>query len=165
MAIYRIFAIRCALLAVLVVLAAHDEMAQAQSKKGESACSEPDPATLCNAGNTCGSASDPCSVDVKRTTDAASVTPSIPGAKGNSLFCVKVGTTLTWKSETKHQGFVVDMGPTTPFDTDDIIGGSDKPVTVVAKKPGCYKYSAAACLSGATYGMCGNSTVELIVVN
>jgi plastocyanin len=138
---------------------------QAQNKKsGKYACSEADPASLCNSGNTCGSASAPCEVDVKRTANAASATPSIAGAKGNSTFCVKAGTTVVWKSDTKHQGFVVDMGPTSPFDPpDDIVGGSNKSVTVVAKTPGCYKYSAGACLSGAIYGMCGNSTAELIV--
>jgi hypothetical protein len=162
MLIYRMFAMRYASLAVLTALLTANEMSQAQ--KSKNACSEPDPAALCNAKNTCGSPSSPCSVDVKRTSDAASATPSILGAKGNSTFCVKTGTTLVWKSETKHQGFVVDMGPTSPFDTDDIIGGSNKSVTLVAKKPGCYKYSAGACLSGAIYGMCGNGTAELIVL-
>jgi hypothetical protein len=56
------------------------------------------------------------------------------------------------------------MGPKTPFAIDDIIGGSDKSVTLVAKTPGCYKYSVGACLSGAIYGMCGNSTAELVVI-
>lgn len=164
MTINRFPAIRCVLLATLLFPVTRDEVAQAQNKTAKYACSESDPAALCNAGNTCGSTSSACSIDVKRTTDAASATPSIPGAKGNSTFCVKAGTTVVWKSETKHQGFVVDMGPNTPFDVDDIIGGSDRSVTVVAKKPGCYKYSAGACVSGEIYGMCGNSTAELIVV-
>jgi plastocyanin len=165
MTIYPLFEIRGILLAVLLAMLTNEETARAQSKAIKHACSEPDPPALCNAANTCGSASAPCSVDVKRTANAASVTPSIPGAKGNSTFCVKVGTTVVWKSETKHQGFVVDMGPKTPFDVDDIIGGSDRSVTVVAKRPGCYKFTAGACLSGAIYGMCGNDTAELIVLN
>jgi hypothetical protein len=33
----------------------------------------------------------------------------------------------------------------------------------VARKPGCYKYSAGACMSGAIYGMCGEANVQLIV--
>ena len=140
-------------------------VAQAQAKKSSKyACSEADPASLCTAANTCGSTSAPCTVDVKRTSQAASATPSIPGAKGNSTFCVKVGTTVNWVSNTKHQGFIVDIGPTNPFDVDDIIGGSNKSVTTVAKTPGCYKFSAGACLSGASYGMCGNGSAELIVV-
>src|SRR5215831_3886968 len=106
-------------------------LATAQAQKGSKyACSEPDPASLCTAANTCGSTSIPCSVDVKRTANAASATPSIAGAKGNSTFCVASGTTVVWKSDTKHQGFIVDMGPTSPFDPpDDIVGGSNKSVT------------------------------------
>lgn len=138
---------------------------QAQNKKSKYACSEPDPASICNASNTCGSSSQPCSVDVKRTAEAASATPGIPGAKGNSTFCVKVGTNVTWKSNTKHRGFIVDMGPTSPFDPpDDIVGGSAKSVTVNAKIPGCYKFFAGACLSGAIYGMCGNGTAGLLII-
>jgi len=53
---------------------------------------------MCTAENTCGSATTPCSVDVRRTANAASSTPSIPNAKGNSLFCLKPGTTVQWKS-------------------------------------------------------------------
>lgn len=154
---------RCALLTVLLVLLVHNETAQAQ-KKNQYACVEPDPTAYCTARAMCGSASSPCSVDVKRTSEAASATPSIPGAKGNAPFCVKVGTTVVWKSETKHQGFVVDMGPNSPFAVDDIIGGSDKSVTVVAKNPGCYRYSAGACLSGGIYGMCGNGNAEIVVI-
>ena len=156
----RDFAIRCTLFAIPLVLFA----VTTQAQKSKYACSEPDPASLCTASNTCGSASASCSVDVKRTANSASATPSIQGAKGNSTFCVKAGTTVVWKSDTKHQGFIVDMGPKTPFDTGDIIGGSERSVNTVAKTPGCYRYSVGACLSGAIYGMCGNSTAELVVV-
>ena len=156
--IYRLV-FRCALLA-LVFFLAQDQTAQAQ-KKNSYACKEPDPTPLCTAANTC---SENCSVDVKRTSQAASATPSIAGAKGNSTFCVKAGTQVTWKSDTKHQGFVVDMGPNSPFDIPDIIGGSDKSVTVTAKTPGCYRYSAGACLSGAIYGMCGTGYAEIVIL-
>lgn len=136
----------------------------AQSKSSKYACSEPHPAQLCTAANTCGSASTPCAVDVKRTSNSASATPMIPNAKGNSLFCIAAGTTVQWKSTGKDIGFVVDFGPQSPFDpAGAIIGGSDRSVTVVAKKPGCYKYSAGACMSGAIYGMCGEANVMLIV--
>jgi plastocyanin len=151
------------MLALPFVLLVHNRNAYAQ-KTNAYACKEADPTALCTPANTCGSASEPCSVDVKRTSSAASATPSIPGAKGNSTFCVKAGTSVTWKSDTKHQGFVVDMGPTSPFDSDDIIGGSDKSVTVTAKTPGCYRFSAGACLSGAIYGMCGNGNAELVIL-
>ena len=165
MKIRRPFAINIIVLVLFLVNSVCDECAQGQNNKSKYACSESDPASVCSASNTCGSPSQPCSVDVKRTEDAASATPDIPGARGNSTFCVKVGTRVTWKSDTKHQGFIVDMGPTSPFDPpDDIVGGSSKAVTVKAKNPGCYKFSAGACLSGAIYGMCGNGTAELVII-
>ncbi len=69
------------------------------------ACSEPNPQSLCNAGNTCGSSSSPCIVDVKRSDNGASATPSIADAKANSTFCVKTGTKIVWKSTQKNTGF------------------------------------------------------------
>ena len=156
----RLFSIRCSsLLLPLMVFATG---ATAQSSKY--ACSEPNPAQLCNASNTCGSASTPCSVDVKRTAYAASSTPSIENAKSNALFCVKTGTTVIWKSTGKDIGFVVDVGPESPFEpAGAIIGGTDRERPVVAKKAGCYKYSAGACMSGAIRGMCGSTQAELII--
>jgi len=158
----RFFVPRSAIsLLVFIVCAIY---AIAQSKSNKYVCSEPNPTQLCNAGNTCGSASAPCTVDVKRTADGASSTPSIANAKSNALFCMKVGTTVTWKSTGKDIGFVVDVGPSSPFEpAGAIIGGSDRSVSVVAKKTGCYKYSAGACMSGAIYGMCGTADAEFIV--
>jgi plastocyanin len=163
MTMNRCFVIRCtSLLLPIVVLSTY---ATAQSKSSKYACSEAKPAQLCNAGNTCGSASTPCGVDVKRTSNAASSTPDIPNAKGNSLFCIKAGTTVQWKSTGKDIGFVVDFGPSSPFDpAGAIIGGTARAITVVAKRPGCYKYSAGACMSGAIYGMCGEANVQLIII-
>jgi hypothetical protein len=129
-------------------------------------CSESNPGSMCNASTTCGSSSNPCTVNVKRNgSNSASATPSIPDAKGNGPFCVKVGTTVTWQSASKNTGFVLDFGPSSPFDVPDgtIIGGSDRPISVVAKKLGCYKYSVGACISGTIYGMCGSSNAELVV--
>jgi plastocyanin len=103
-------------------------------------------------------------VDVKRTATAASSTAGIQSAKRNALFCVKPGTTVTWKSTGKDIGFVADVGPTSPFEPSGaIIGGSDREVSVKASKPGCYKYSAGACMSGAKNGMCGTANAELII--
>jgi plastocyanin len=140
--------------------------AQAQSKNASKyACMEANPAALCNASITCGSTSTPCTVDVKRTASSAESVASIAKPKGNATFCVSAGTTLTWQSTSKNTGFVVDFGPSDPFaQGGTIIGGSDRSVSVVAKKPGCYKYSAGACVSGAIYGMCGNANAEVIVV-
>jgi hypothetical protein len=130
-------------------------------------CSETNPGSLCNASTRCGSSSNPCVADIKRTSDAASVTPNIAGAKGNAPFCVKVGTTVTWQSTSKNTGFVLDFGASSPFDTPDgaIIGGSDRAVSVVAKRPGCFKYSVGACVAGAIYGMCDSQNAEIIVTN
>jgi len=138
--------------------------AAAQTKKSNYTCAEPNPQSLCNAGNTCGSPSAPCDVDVKRTAYAASATPQIPGAKGNSLFCVRPGTTLNWKSASRNTGFVVDVSDSSPFDPGGaIIGGTNKATSVVAKTSGCYKYSVGACVSGALNGMCANASGELII--
>lgn len=139
--------------------------ATAQSKSSKYACSEAKPAQLCTAANTCGSASTPCDVDVKRTANAASSTPGIPNGKNGQLFCVKVGTTVQWKSTGRNIGFVVDLGATSPFDPGGaIMGGTERPISVVAKTPGCYKYSAGACMSGAIYGMCGETNAELVII-
>src|SRR5271166_4656712 len=116
-------AIRRALLVLPLALLVAS--AGAQSKKSKYACDEPNPQSLCNPGNTCGSPSTPCNVDVKRTAYAASATPQIPGAKGNSLFCLSPGTKVTWSSSSKNTGFVVDVSDASPFDPGGaIIGGS-----------------------------------------
>ena len=139
--------------------------AVAEKNKSKYACSEPKPETLCNAANTCGSASSPCTVNVNKDGGSASATASISDPKKNALFCVKAGTQVVWMSSNKNTGFVVDFGPDTPFEPNDsIIGGGKNQVTVQAKRPGCFKYSVGACFSGATYGMCGNSSTEAIVL-
>ncbi len=138
---------------------------QAFAEKNKYACSEPKPETLCNAENTCGSASNPCTVAVKKEGGSATATADISKPKSNALFCVKSGTKVIWMAPNKNTGFVVDFGPETPFEPSDaIIGGGKNQVTVEARKAGCYKYSVGACFSGATYGMCGNSRAEAIVL-
>ena len=133
--------------------------------KDKYACSEPKPETLCNADNTCGSASNPCEVNVNKEGGSASAKANITKAKNNALFCVKAGTKVVWHSSNKNTGFVIDFGPSSPFDPNDtIIGGGKNDVTVTAARPGCFKYSVGACYSGATYGMCGNSQAEAIVL-
>jgi plastocyanin len=158
MTIDRLLTVTCTVLAVMTTTASPAQ------KKNPYACTVQTSASSCSAANMCGSPSQPCTIDVKRTNYGASATPAFPGSKGNATFCVKAGTTVVWKSDTKHQGFIVDMGPASPFNLDDIIGGSDKSVTVTANKPGCYRYSVGACISGEIYGMCGNSNAQIIVV-
>ena len=166
MKIQRSFAIWFSLLLLPLLLLASYLTAKGPQGGGKKyVCLEPNPETMCNAATTCGSASTPCTVDVKRTAQAASVTPDIPNAKSNRPFCVKVGTTVTWKSSSKNTGFVLDFGPTSPFDQGTIIGGSDRSVSAVAKNAGCHKFSAGACVSGAIYGMCGNVDTEIVVIS
>jgi len=165
---YRV-AIWCGSLLFLGMLTAGFLAAQAQQgKNNKYICSETNPGSMCTAATTCGSASSPCVVDIKRRGGtSATSTPDIPNVKGNAPFCVKVGTTVTWQSSSKNTGFVLDFGPSSPFETPNtpgtIIGGADRPVSVVAKKPGCYKYSVGACVSGSIYGMCGSSSAEIVV--
>jgi hypothetical protein len=157
----RNLVIRRAVLVLPILLLVGTAVAQ---KKSKYACDEPNPQSLCNASNTCGSPTAPCNVDVKRTAYAASATPQIPGAKGNSLFCLSPGTKVTWTSSSKNTGFVIDVSDASPFDPGGaIIGGSSKDASVVAKTSGCYKYSVGACVSGALNGMCANASAELVV--
>ena len=162
MKIHRGAFIRPSLLTCVVMLLI---CAAANAQNDKYACSESNPQSLCNADNTCGSGSAPCTVDVKRDNYGASATAGIPKAKGNGTFCVKKGTTIVWKTTQKNTGFVVDFGTSSPFGTQDaIIGGAKRPVSVTAMKTGCYKYSAGACISGAIQGMCGSGTAEAIIL-
>jgi hypothetical protein len=142
-------------------------LASARNKGSDKyVCAETNPASICNASNRCGSDSNPCVVDLKRRGTSASVTPGISNSKSNSPFCVKVGTTVRWQSSSKNTGFVADFGPNSPFDTPGaIIGGSDRPISVVAKRPGCYKFSLGACIAGTIYGMCGSTNSEVVVTS
>jgi plastocyanin len=137
----------------------------AQKKIKGDVCSASNPASICAPANTCGSASSPCSIDIRRSGSSyATATPSIPDAKSNKAFCIKVGTEVTFMSSSKRTGFVVDFGSNDPFDHEGtILGGADRPITVTAKHPGCYTYSVGACTAGTVYGMCGNADTQLIV--
>src|SRR5271156_6471921 len=153
------------LISVALPLLLNGYLAANEKGKPRAGCTETNSSGLINPGNTCGSSSAPCVVDVKRTSSSASATPGIQGAKANQLFAVAVGTTVTWQSTSKDTGFVIDFGPSSPFDPSGaIMGGSDRAVSVVAKKPGCYRYSVGACVAGAIYGMCDSKQAELVVI-
>jgi len=137
-------------------------VAQAKSKY---ACDEADPASMCNAANTCGSATAPCTIDVNKSGNSSSVKPGVPNAKNNQFFCIKKGTTVVWMTSNKNTGFMISFGTDDPFDPDDpIIGGANKQITVKANTPGCYKYDAGGFYPGATYGMSGGSKPELVIL-
>ncbi len=163
MKMQRRFASLSALL-VFAVVVLNCTAAQAQ-KKSKYVCDEADPASLCTAANTCGSASAPCTLDVTKSSSSANVKPGIPNAKNNQFFCIKSGTTVVWMSSNKNTGFMISFGTDSPFTPDDaIMGGGNKPVTVKATTPGCYKYDAGAFYSGATYGMSGGSKPEFVIL-
>ena len=91
------------------------------------------------ADNTCGSATNPCAVNVTKSGSSANVWPSVPKGRNNPLFCVKKGTSVIWMTCNRNTGFMVSFGTDSPFDPDDpIIGGANKQVTVKANTPGCY---------------------------
>ena len=166
MKIQRYFAILCCLLVLPLLITGYlsgDEKKKKTIK--DDACSASNPASICAAANTCGSASTPCSIDIKRSQGSfATATPSIPGAKSNKPFCIKVGTSVTFMSTSKNTGVVIDFGATSPFDNDGAVqGGAANPITVVAKRAGCYTYSVGACTAGTIYGMCGQADVQFIV--
>ena len=146
------------------ILLVNCSTAQAQ-KKSKYTCDEMQPESICNPANTCGSTSAQCTVDITRGSYSANVTPSIPKAKSNQLFCIKAGTTVVWMSSNKNNGFMVSFGADSPFDPDDPIrGGGKKQVTTKAVTPGCYKYDAGAFRSGTVYGMSGGSKPELVIL-
>lgn len=138
---------------------------ETKKKVKNDVCSASNQASICAEANTCGSASSPCTIDIRRSgSNSATAKPSIPDAKSNKAFCIKVGTTVTFSTNSKNTGFVIDFGKDNPFDHDgSIIGGADRPITVTAKHPGCYTYSIGACTPGTVMGMCGNAYSQLII--
>lgn len=138
--------------------------AMAQKDDKDLNCSAANPQSICHAGTTCGSSTTPCVINVRRGSYTASATPNIPDAKANRPFCVKAGTTITWQSGSKSTGFILDFGQNSPFESQSTItGGSKKSVSLVAKKPGCYKFSVSACREAAVSGMCTSGNAELVV--
>src|SRR5258708_1962047 len=158
-------AIVCGLI-FLALLMASVHVGAGEKKTKKTFCSNPYPEQLCSAKNTCGSAGSPCVLEVKRTgggTDA-SVTPNIPDFGKDTAICINAGTSVTWQGAGKNTGVMVDFGATSPFDPPGtIMGGSDRPVTVVAKRAGCFRYTVGACTPGTIYAMCGNSDLGLII--
>lgn len=150
------------LLSCVVLLSCVPANAQRKSKY---VCDEQQPEGMCNAANTCGSSSFPCTIDITRSSDSANVKPGIPNARNNQFFCIKAGTTVVWKSSNQNNGFMVSFGTDSPFDPDTpIMGGGKKPVRRIASTPGCYKYDAGAFRSGTVYGMSGVTKSELVIL-
>jgi hypothetical protein len=111
--------------------------AAAHAQNDKYACPQPNPQSLGNTSNTCGSNSAPFTV--KRDNDGASASSGIPDAKGNSTFFVKTGTTIVWMSTLKNRGFAVDSGWNEGW------------------------YSEGLCISGAIPGTCGPGRQRLLL--
>ena len=160
MKIQRSLVVLCSVLILPLLITTVLQGGQKKKPKNDVCAANP-PASLA----TCGSATAACEVDIKRREgDFASATPVMVGAKTNQPFSVKVGTTITFKSTSKNTGFVLDFGTSSPFDSGtSIMGGADRPVSVVAKKAGCYTYSVGACTAGTIYGMCGEDAAQFVV--
>ena len=154
----------CSFLAIALLLTGIVNGGDKKKPKND-VCAAGNSQNICNADNTCGSANSPCLVNIKRVGGtSASATPDLPHAKSNEAFCVKVGTTITFRSESKDTGFVLDFGTSSPFEGGGAItGGADRPISVVAKKPGCYSYTVGACTAGTIYGMCGEDAAQVVV--
>jgi hypothetical protein len=165
MKIYRILAFVSFLFLLPIFLNLYIIGRDTKKKIKNDVCSASNPASICAAENTCGSASSPCSIDIRRSAgSSATATPNITGAKSNKAFCIKTGTTVTFASSSKDTGFVLDFANSNPFDHGGaIMGGADRPITVIAKHPGCYTYSVGACTAGTVYGMCGDDVVQFII--
>jgi hypothetical protein len=137
MKIYRYVAALCCLFVLPLLLTGFIAGKDTKKQVKNDACSASNPASICAAANTCGSASSPCSIDIKRDQGSyATATPNFPDAKSNKAFCIKVGTAVTFTSSSKNTGFVIDFGNSDPFDHEGaIMGGADRPITVAAKHP------------------------------
>ena len=154
----------CALFFLSCIFVLSCATAHAQ-KKSKYVCDESQPESMCNAANTCGSASSACTIDITRSANSANVKPDIPNARNNQFICIKAGTTVVWKSSNKNNGFTVSFGTDSPFDPDTpIMGGGSKPVKTTASTPGCYKYDVGAFRSGTIYGLSGGSKPELVIL-
>jgi plastocyanin len=162
---YHYFAAVSCLLVFPLFLTSFVDSQETNQKVKNDVCSASNPASICAEANTCGSSSSPCTIDIRRSgNDYATAKPSIPDAKTNKAFCIKVGTTVTFSTSSKRIGFIIDFGKDNPFDHEGSIrGGANKPITVTAKHPGCYTYSIGACTPGTVHGMCGNANAQLIV--
>jgi hypothetical protein len=94
MKIYRYLAALCCLFVLPLLLTSYLVGKDTKKKVKDDVCLASNPASICAAENTCGSASSPCSIDIKRSQGTyATATPSIPSAKSNKAFCIKVGAT------------------------------------------------------------------------
>src|SRR6202789_432115 len=125
----------CSVVLVTAAMMLGSTLGNAKSKY---VCDEPQPVDNCNTGNTCGSASTPCKINIQKSGNGASVKPGIPDAKSNQFFCIRAGTSVVWMTSSKNAGFSISFGTDSPFTPDDpILGGGSKTITVKAQTHRC----------------------------
>jgi hypothetical protein len=74
-------------------------------------------------------------------------------------------TNLSHHQTVEGTGFTLAFDINSPFTPDGpIMGGANKPMTLKAQTPGCYKYDIGASASGAIYGMSGNTRKPELVI-
>jgi hypothetical protein len=73
MKIYRYLAVLCCVLVVPLFLTNFVVGSDTKKTVRNDVCSASNPASICAAANTCGSASSPCSIDIKRDQGVESV--------------------------------------------------------------------------------------------
>src|SRR3974390_1509002 len=111
MKIYRYLAVLCCLFVLPLLLTSFIVGKDTKKKIKGDVCSGSNPASICAAANTCGSVTSPCTIEIKRSGGSyATATPDFTDAKSNKAFCIKVGTTVTFKGGSRNTGFVIDFG-------------------------------------------------------
>ena len=123
------FTIHCALLLLPVLLIASFATADDKKKDSNDVCANPNPASLCSADNTCGSAF--CSVYCEHQADRILVLchPEHSRGEGERSFLRPGWNHGDLAIHDKGTGFLVDPGKSSPFDPPGVItGGSEKSV-------------------------------------
>ena len=136
MKIQRYLTMHCALLLLPILLIASFAAAEDKKKPDRQEIPRnPDPGehVQCQPTHVVGLRS---SRTFKRTSYSSAATPNIAGAKGDGIFCVKAGTTVTWQSTAKNTGFLIDFGTSSPFQpAGAITGGTEKSVPGRSPQP------------------------------
>jgi hypothetical protein len=90
MKIYRYLAVLACVFVLPLLMTSFVIGKDSKKKVKNDVCSASNPASVCAAANTCGSASSPCSIDIKRDQGSyATATPGIPDAKSNKASALK----------------------------------------------------------------------------
>ena len=153
-------------IAVSLFLLLLASVANAQSKKGKYVCDEPNPQSLCTASQHLSCFRSVLGRHQAGWYERGDGYPGLPKAKGNSLFCVKEGTTVTFqiilegnRIHRRLRAVVAVRSAGHDHRRSAEAGAGRRPSGQDASS-----IPSGACYSGATYGMCGSGTAEAIVM-